>query len=181
MKGFVHASFVGSGAIWLALSGVFLLASDGFFFQLGSPPTREFSLWLQTGSLWLALSNECMAFGAGLLIPGTFALFRRIGRARSLLVLTSQGLLLVTVPLLLTFCIVQGRLVYPVYGILVDADVEARLMLALYWGGMHMVRLCWGAALWTLSGALQGERWSVRGATSPVTLMSSKAISSCGP
>ncbi|GAA0223070.1 hypothetical protein [Cryptosporangium japonicum] len=140
-----------------AICGALFLSKAGLDLLVGQPPSDQARLpaWVDSHHLLLALTNETMALGAVLLIPLVLALYQRLGGATRPWVGFGCGALATAVPVILVLAVVHGRLVYPVFGLELDAPATVALTISLYHGGAHLVSLLIGAALVVLGSAVR--------------------------
>jgi len=119
----------------------------------GTPPSSgaEILAWRTAKELPLAIANEVLFVAAILLVPAVIALYGCLAQVDRTKVAAGCGLIATTIPIILIVDIVQGRLVYPVYGLHVDTPVVAELVVAVYYGGLHAVGLVFAVATVLLS------------------------------
>ena len=124
----------------------------------GQPPSGGAALvqWAHDHRLALALANECLVIGAVALVPGIFSLFEDL-RHRSSSGAAGCIVLLLSVPVMVTSGVFQGRLVYPVFDIPLDQS-SSELAASLYYGGEHVVLLMIAAAAVLVSLSMP-SRW----------------------
>jgi hypothetical protein len=125
-----------------------MLASHLLERAAGPLPSRgaEILAWVEAGRLPLMLANEALFISAMLLIPGVIALHASLVRVERTGAAIGCGLLAAAIPILLALDIVQGRLVYEVYGLRVDTPAIAELVVAIFHGGLHATRIMLGIA-----------------------------------
>jgi len=145
------------------LGGAALIASGGLFLvrhffeaTAGPPPSDGVAIlaWVASGKFALEMSVEVLFFAGMVLIPGTIALHDSLVRTNRVLAATGCGILAAAIPLLFMIDIVQGRLVYPVYGIHITSPAVAEFAVALFHGGLHAVAIMFGVATIVLSLAM---------------------------
>ncbi|EXG82478.1 hypothetical protein [Cryptosporangium arvum] len=154
------------GGICGVVSGALFLVKAGLDLVVGEPPSDRARLpsWVDSHHLPLALTNETMALGAVLLIPLALALHQRLHGSAKPWAGIGCAALATAVPVILVLAVVQGRLVYPVYGIDLDAPATLALTISLYYGGAHLVSLLVGAALVVLGlSTRHPATWAVAG------------------
>jgi len=100
------------------------------------------------------MSNEILFFAAICLAPSVFVLYRILSPTDKTKTMIGCGIIAVTIPVLAMIDVVQGRLVYPVYHIALSPDV-LKLVLSIYYGGMHAASLLLGLAILVLSFVLR--------------------------
>ena len=149
------------GAISFVISGLLFLAKYGLDVVVGAPPTGgpEILAWIASNKLPLAITNEVVFFAAGFLVPAVIALYLSLASADQLKAAAGAGLMAVIIPVLFMLLIVQGRLVYPVYGLQTDTPAIAQFVVAVYFGGLHAVGLLVGLATILLSLAMRRAGW----------------------
>ncbi|KWX87868.1 hypothetical protein AMQ83_10430 [Paenibacillus riograndensis] len=135
------------GGIALILSGILFLAQYLFLLPLPSPPLTDAELmaWLREWRFNLSMADELLFFATLLLIPSIVALYRILVKVEPVKTLLGSGLLAVVIPVHLFLVIILGRLVYPVYDLELPPDIY-KLVLSIYYGGMHSAALILGAA-----------------------------------
>lgn len=92
-----------------------------------------------------------MIFAALLLVPALIALYRSLATGSRTIAGAGCGIIAVTIPVLAVLDIVQGRLVYPVYGIRAHTPEVAEFTVAVFYGGLHAVGIIMGIATIMLS------------------------------
>jgi hypothetical protein len=118
----------------------------------------ELHAWSQGARFPLALLNETVVIGAGLLVPVVLALWRAWAARERALVAIGLGLLGAAVPVIWTVGLVQGRLVYPIGELDITDPAGLALITALWLGGAHLVSLVMAAAFACLGFALVRTR-----------------------
>lgn len=128
------------GGITFILAGVLFLIQYLLLLPLPDPPGTDAELlaWIQEWKINLSMADEVLLFATLLLIPSIVALFRVLVKIDSVKTWLGCGLLAVTIPVYIMLDIILGRTVYPVFDLTLSADIH-RLVLSLYYGGMHMV------------------------------------------
>jgi hypothetical protein len=141
------------GGISLIGSGLLMLASHLLELGAGPRPWRGVAIlaWVDAGRFPLMLANEALFFSAMLLIPGAIALHASLVRVDRTGAAIGCGVLAAAIPVLLALDIVQGRLVYDVYGLRVDTPAIAELVEALFYGGLHATSIMFGVATFVLA------------------------------
>ncbi|WP_025693254.1 hypothetical protein [Paenibacillus zanthoxyli] len=144
------------GGITLILSGILFLAQYLFLLPMSSPPSVDIDLmtWLKKWQFNISMADELLFFASLLLIPSIAALYKILVKAAKIKALLGCGLLAVTIPINLILDIILGRLVYPVYHIELSPDIY-KLVVSLYYGGMHLVNLIFCAASISLCFAIR--------------------------
>ena len=144
------------GGITLVISGILFLAQSLFLLPLSSPPSSDTELmtWLQKWRFPVAMADELFFFATLFLVPSIAALYRILRKADQIKALTGCGLLVILLPINLMLDIILGRLVYPVYHMELSSDLY-RLVLSIYYGGMHLAAILLGIATILLSLAIR--------------------------
>jgi len=144
------------GGAALIASGVLFLVRHLFDLMGGPPPSEGVAIlaWVASGKFALEMAVEVLFFAGMALIPGTLALHESLVRTDRAKAGTGCGILAAAIPLLLMIDIVQGRLVYPVYGIRITSPAVAEFAVALFHGGLHAVDIMFGVATIVLSLAM---------------------------
>jgi len=148
------------GAGSLIASGVFFLARGILDFIAGTPPSNGLDIlaWSESHKTILSFGNELLFFAALLLVPALIALHRSLAAGRPNMAGAGCGIIAVTIPVLAVLDIVQGRLVYPVFGIVAHTPEAAEFIVAVFYGGLHAVGIILGIA--TIILALSMRRGS---------------------
>ncbi|MCL6605298.1 MAG: hypothetical protein K6T94_20750 [Paenibacillus sp.] len=135
------------GGITLIISGILFFAQYLFVLPMPSPPLSDAHLmtWLQEWRFNISMVDELLFFATLLLIPSIVALYRILVKVDKIKTWLGCGLVAVIIPIHLFLVIILGRLVYPVYDIELSPDIY-KLVLSLYYGGMHAVSLILGVA-----------------------------------
>lgn len=141
-------AFVAAGALFLGRDALQLVA--------GAPPAHgsEILAWVAAHRLAISLDSELLFFADGALIAGTIALYRRLAPVDDVKASLGCGLLALVTALIAMMLVVHGRLVYPVYGIELSKPDVAELIVAVFYGGLHSVRLLMALATLLLSLAM---------------------------
>jgi hypothetical protein len=144
------------GGIACILSGILFLAQQLFLLPVPHPPAPDGELlaWLAEWKLQLSMADELLVFAALLLIPAVVAIYRVLAKTDLIKALLGCGLLALNVPVYMILVVVLGRLVYPVYDIELSPE-SYRLVLSLYYGGLHLAFLIFGLAIILLSFAIR--------------------------
>ncbi|MCE3201632.1 hypothetical protein K3T49_18640 [Paenibacillus sonchi] len=101
--------------------------------------------WLREWRFNLSMADELLFFATLLLIPSIVAVYRLLVKVEPVKASLGCGLLAVVIPVHLFLVIILGRLVYPVYDLELPPDIY-KLVLSIYYGGMHCAALILGAA-----------------------------------
>jgi hypothetical protein len=151
----VRIQKLGGGTFIVA--GVLLLAANLLVDLLPTPPTAQgdFSRWITANSLRIALANELLFFATILLVPSFVVLAKLLGARSRVSAFAGLSIVAMALPLLAVLNVIEGRLVYPVYGLALSADAF-KLTFGLFYGGLHAVLLMFGAALLLFGFALRG-------------------------
>jgi hypothetical protein len=145
------------GGISLIGGGILFMSRHLLEGMAGAPPATGAGIlaWAEAGRLPLMLANEALFVAAMLLIPGVIALHASLVRADRTKAAIGCGILAAAIPVLLALDIVQGRLVYPVYGLRIDTPAVAELAVALFHGGLHATSIMLGVATFVLALAMR--------------------------
>ncbi len=148
-----------TGAVPTFLAGGLFAAREVAELTFAPVPTSATRIgdWVEAHYLSLAISNELLGVAAVLLVPTVLALARRSSLDRAPAAAVGTALLGSLVPLLLGLVVVQGRLVYPVFGMLADDPFSARLCLTGFYGGLHIAWLVIAVAVASLGTALSRD------------------------
>ncbi|MEL6381446.1 MAG: hypothetical protein AAFQ89_03030 [Cyanobacteria bacterium J06626_18] len=138
------------------ISGVLFFTGYGLDLMTGPPPSTgaDILAWVEANRLVLSLVNEILLFASVSLVPALIALYLNLAADSPILAATGCGILAIVVPILSVLVIIQGRLVYPVYGLYVNDPAVAEFVVALFYGGLHMVGLLMAGATFVLSWAM---------------------------
>ena len=147
------------GGIALILSGVLFLAQSLFLLPVPGPPLADADLlsWLADWTLHLAMADELLFFATLCLIPPLLVLYRLLVKTAQIKTLLGCGIIAVILPVNMVIVFILGRFVYPVYGIEL-APESYRLLLSLYYGGVHTVALLWSASVILLCFVIRKSR-----------------------
>jgi hypothetical protein len=88
------------------------------------------------------------------LIPSVIALYQSLVGTDRVKAATGCGIIASMIPVIVVLLIVHGRLVYPVYGIIIDTPAIAEFAVAVFYGGFHAINLMLGIATFVLSLAM---------------------------
>ena len=153
------------GGIAFIVCGAFFLAYYLLEYVAGPPPPTgaEILLWVRANRLPLSLMSEVLFFACVSLVPAVPALYASLAeRPEKALVVTGCGILAVVIPIIGVLLVVHGRLVYPVFGLLVRDPAVAEFAVALFFGGMHAIDLLLAGATFALSLAMRRSAFGVR-------------------
>jgi len=141
-------SFSTFGGIALIVSGILFLAQSLFLLPVPGLPLADSDLlsWLQDWKLHFAVADELLFFATLGVIPSVIVLYRLLAKTAQAQTLLACGIMAIILPVNMVIVVILGRLVYPVYGIELAAE-SYRLLLSLYYGGVHTVALLWSAAV----------------------------------
>lgn len=130
------------GGITLIISGILFFAQYLFVLPMPRPPLADADLmtWLGEWKTNIAMADELLFFATLLLIPSIVALYRILEKVDKVKTLLGCGLLAVVIPMNIFLVIILGRLVYPVYNLELSPDIY-KLVLSMYYGGMHCVAI----------------------------------------
>ncbi|WP_438448057.1 hypothetical protein [Gorillibacterium sp. sgz5001074] len=146
------------------LSGLLFFAQYLFVQPVPRPPAAnaELMAWVAEWRFPLAMADELLFFAALALIPAIAALYRVLRGESPALALLGCGLFAAAIPLYLVLVVILGRLVYPVYDLELTPELN-KLVISLYYGGMHAVGLLLGGATLLVSLAIRNSpigRWT---------------------
>lgn len=122
------------------LSGSLLLIA-----LLRVPPAGHIALvaWVENHSSQISVSNELLFFGVVILAPAVLSAGQLLRKSSSTAALFGCSSLMLALILLGTLVAVEGRLVYPVFGIELGNEAVA-LVVSLFYAGLHTVQLLLG-------------------------------------
>ncbi len=154
MKGKNNIITIG-GIAWI-ISGILFLVQNLFLLPLQGPPALEADLlvWLEKWRFNISMADEVLLFAALFLIPAIFSLYQLLVHADKVKAIMVCGLLASSIPIFIFLDIILGRLVYPVYNLELSADIY-KLVLSIYYGGMHLVAIVFSIATVLLSFAIR--------------------------
>lgn len=150
-----------SAAVAPIVAGVLFVARSVLTFLAEVPPSsgEDILRWAHDHRVAIALTNECLMIGGVLLIPTAIALYRTLGRSGRLGPATGCAILAAVAPVAVVLGAVQGRLVYPVYGMELRGSASAELVTQIFYGGEHAMLLMVAAAA-TFIALSSPVRWS---------------------
>ena len=120
------------------------------------PPTGVETLeWIATNKSLLQWTPELTFFAIGFLVPATVALDQEVSRAHRVSSVVGCGMFAIAIPLLVVLLVLQGRLVYPVFGSVVHTPDLAQLVVVTYYGGLHAASLLFAIGTVVLSVAMR--------------------------
>jgi len=143
---------------WALIGSGLLFSSRAFLeFLAGPPPTSgaEIIAWVRSHTWVLSLANEALFFAVMSLVPAVVALYSSLAGAHRAKAVVGCGIIGIVVPVLAMLDIVQGRLVFPVYGIRVADPAVAELIVAVFYGGLHATDVLMAVATFVLSLAMR--------------------------
>jgi hypothetical protein len=148
------------GGFSFMASGVLLFLKYCLDLVARPPPTNgaEILAWASASRWPLAMGIEVQFIGAVLLVPAAGALHASLAGTDRAKAVTGCGLLVAAIPIIAVVEIFQGRLVFPVNGMLVRSPDVAELVVAVMFGGMHVAGILWGVAAIMISLAMWRER-----------------------
>ena len=147
------------GGYCAVASGILFLIRGILDFLSGPPPSSgsEILSWAASHSLLIAFQDEATFFAAILLVPALAVLYRAVRGEHRLAAVAGSGITATAIPILMSLVIVQGRLVYPVFGINVNSPGIAEFVVALFYGGLHAVDIIIGIGAFVLGFSMRGE------------------------
>ncbi|HEY8258752.1 MAG TPA: hypothetical protein VIG08_13930 [Gemmatimonadales bacterium] len=145
------------GGIGLVAFGLLSLLHGVIDLAAGAPTSSGTDLlaWIGAHERLLAFPSELLFFEAAFLVPGAIALYHSLAGTDKAKAATGCGILAIAIAVMAFVAIVHGRLVYPIYGIRVDAPDIAAFAIALYYGGLHAISLLLGLAIVLLALAMK--------------------------
>jgi len=151
------------GVSWI-VAGLLFMARSVLDHIAGPPPSNgtEILAWVASHKLALALSSEVLFFATMALVPGVIALHQTLVGTSRATAATGCGIIATVVPVMAVLLIVHGRLVYPVYGLRVDTPAAAELVVAIFYGGLHVVSLLMAVATFVLSLPMRSGAYGPR-------------------
>ncbi|MBK9980971.1 MAG: hypothetical protein IPP15_00870 [Saprospiraceae bacterium] len=140
------------GGIAFIIAGILFFARYLFVFSIPNMPASDvdFLKWLDDWKFNIAMSNEFFFFATISLVPAIFVLFKILNESDNIKAILGCGIFAVVIPVFACLDIIQGRLVYPVYNIVLSANIQ-KLVLSIYHGGMHATFIMIGIATIILS------------------------------
>lgn len=144
------------GGISLIISGVLFFVQYLFLLPLPTPPGVDSDLmtWLMDWRFNIAMADEVFFFATLLLIPSIAVLYRVLVKVDIIKTLIGCGLQVIIIPINIILDIILGRLVYPVYNIEFSPEIY-KLIVSIYYGGMHSVAIILSVATIILSFAIR--------------------------
>src|SRR5262245_58815234 len=144
------------GGLSFLIVGFLFLSKYAIELWVGPPPADGAGIlsWAAANEVPLAIGNEILFFAAGFLVPAVIALYWSLAPVDRTTAAVGSGVLAALIPTIFVLDIVQGRLVYPVYGIRVDTPALAEFVVAVYYGGLHALGLLFGLGTIILSLAM---------------------------
>jgi hypothetical protein len=145
---------LGGGA--LVASGVLFVVLALLDLQVGPPPSNGSGIlaWRESHAIALAFVSELLFFATILLVPATIALYQSLVDIDRTKASTGCGIIALTIPVMSVLLVIHGRLIYPIYGMRVDAPEIAAFVTTVFYGGLHAVYLLLAVATFILSLAM---------------------------
>lgn len=128
----------------------------------GAPPMAEGTLleWVRSNKILLASCNELLFFASLCWLPLALALYERFAKRTQSAAGAGAVVLVLMIPITLMAAVIQGRLFYPIYGVIAADHKSAALVMISYYGTIHMLALLVAVAVLFLSWAFRAEaRW----------------------
>lgn len=100
------------------------------------------------------MSNELLFFGIVCMLSSVIGLYRILKENDKLRTSIGCGILALVITILLMLCIIQGRLVYPVFNMILSLEIK-KLLISIFYGGYHMVNLLFSIATIVLGFAMK--------------------------
>lgn len=144
------------GGYALVVSGALFFVGHGLNLMAGSPPSGadDMLAWVASSRSLLAWANEILFFAVMFLVPGVIALHHSVARSAPTAAAIGCGVIAALIPTLMVLVVVQGRLVFPVYGIELENE-SAALVVTVFHGGLHAVDELFGVATIVLGLAMR--------------------------
>lgn len=135
-------SIIKFGGFTLILVGILLLVQYLFDLPIPKPPTGDMELmeWLKNWNFYISMIDEISFFATIFMIPSIAALYHILIKLDKNKTIFGCGILAAAIPLNLFLVIILGRFVYPVYNLELSPDIY-KLVISIYYGGMHLVSL----------------------------------------
>lgn len=145
------------GGISFIVSGILFFLVYLLSLMAGPPPSTgvEILAWRVLGELPLAFTNETLFFAAVFLVPAVIALYYSLASIDRTKATVGCGIIASVIPIIFILVIFHGRLIYPVYNIVVNTPAFAELVIAIYYGGLHATSLLLGGATIVVSLAMK--------------------------
>jgi len=145
------------GGSSLVISGALFLLKAALDSVVGPPPStgEQILAWMASGKIALAFINEATFIAALLLIPGMLAVHASLASTKTSAPAVGAGLFAMALPILSFSAIIQGRLVYDLFGIHIGEPASAKLIIAVYYGGLHAAGIILAVATLVLSLAMR--------------------------
>lgn len=155
----LSTGFARVGGFTSAASGILFLIRGILDFLVGPPPSTgtEILSWAANHVVLLAFENEATFFAALFLVPAMAILYHTLRDNHWIAAVTGCGINATTIPLLMVLVIIQGRLVYPVFGITVNTPRLAEFVISLFYGGLHAVDIIVGIATFVLGLSMRRD------------------------
>ncbi len=146
---------IGGGAF--IASGVLFLSRHLLELAAGAPPSSgaDILAWVASHKIVLSFVNEILFFATVLLVPAVVALYHSLVNIDRTKTVIGCGIIAAVIPVLAILLVVHGRLVYPIYGIVVDTPAVAAFAVAVFYGGLHAAGLMFAIATFVLSLAMR--------------------------
>ena len=144
------------GGTTAVASGLVYLAAAVLTYLTAPPPSDGAAIlgWTASNYALLAWLNEATMISAVLLVPTVAALHQDLAPLRPAAANAGCGLLATAIPVVAMVAVMQGRLVYPVYGLIVSTPESAELVVATVFGGLHAVKLLLAAGTLSLASGM---------------------------
>ncbi|NVB38851.1 hypothetical protein G6O69_13500 [Pseudenhygromyxa sp. WMMC2535] len=141
--GLLDPSRLRLGATTGLIAGALFIIDEIASFFAGFPPSDPGALadWVAAGRVPMIVANEAAGIGTGALVPFALGLHHAFARQRRGLGVAAAGLLGCAAPLWLVLVVIQGRLIYPMFGQLAGDEHSLRLLVQLLFGGLHTLGL----------------------------------------
>jgi hypothetical protein len=149
----------------LMLGGILLYVAQVVLALVPAPPAEAEALsqWVATNGTPLSVVDELLAFATVCLAPATVVLVRAARPRHPFSALAGGSTLALALVVVVALVLIDGRLVYPVFGIALSPEVIA-LLVSTFFGGSHTLLLLLGAALLCFAACARGteiSRWVI--------------------
>ena len=146
-----NITFFKAGAFLIIITAILLFIKDIAEYIVGYPPSNGTVIldWITSNKLLFIIMNESFSIATFLFIPSFIVIYYALEDKK--LASIAVAIILLIVPINLVSVILQGRLIYPVFSILITNSDFAELIIALYYGGIHVTNMMIGIAISMLS------------------------------
>lgn len=126
--------------LYLVFCGVLFFAIGILDFLAGPPPATgpEILKWLESSKIYISFSIELLFFAIVFMLPGIHSLDIFLTRHNENSYSFGCAVIKIVIPIWAVLLIIQGRLVFPIFGINLSPS-NAELALTFWYGGLHAV------------------------------------------